>query len=172
MIESSARVLVCLVNRPRDLEIARWEHWYRIPVAQAPDDYLADYLAFYLTEAFEDERWAIHEFAPVRGHELVRRLDLFPEQPEHPRSHVLYYKMQLGPLRRLPRPIPSLHWRRLTFIQTTGERLLNALEIGELAAHSRRFIRLMEDEPDAVIDADVDVDMDENVDVDPGQCWP
>lgn len=156
MLEASSRVLICLVNRPRDLEIARWEHWYRIPVEQAPDEYLADYLAFYLTEAFEDEKWAIHEYAAVRGHELVRRADLFPGEPDHPRAKALYFKMQLGPLLRLPRPVPSLRWRRITFIQTTGERLLNALEVGELAAHSRHYIRLMED-------AESGVDVDESL---------
>jgi len=144
MIPPEARVLVCLVNRPCDLEIARWDHWYRIPVKHAPREYLADYLAFYLTEKFGDEKWAVHEYAVVRGHELVRRLDLFPDQPEHPRAQDLYYKIQLGPLQRLPRPIPSLNWRRITFIQTTGDRLMHALEIGELTSRSERYVRLMD----------------------------
>jgi hypothetical protein len=153
MIESDARVLVCLINKPRDLEIARWDHWYRIPVKHAPTDYLADFIAFYLTSAFGDERWAIHEYAEVRGHELVKRIDLFPDQPDHPHVNDLYYKMQLGPLQRLPRPIPSLKWRRIAFIQTTGDRFLNALEVSELVEgklSGDRFVQLMED------DADVD----------------
>jgi len=29
MIPPEARVLVCLIANPRDLEIARWDHWYR-----------------------------------------------------------------------------------------------------------------------------------------------
>jgi hypothetical protein len=149
MIAPDARVLVCLINHPRDLEIARWDHWYRIPTSHAPSDYLADILAFYLTAAFGDEKWAIHEYAAVRGHELVRRVDLFPDQPNHPRANELYYKMQLGPLQRLSRPIPSLKWRRISFIQTTGDRFLNALEVGELVESKTpgdRFVRLMEDE--------------------------
>jgi hypothetical protein len=149
MIEPDARVLVCLINRPRDLEIARWDHWYRIPVKHAPPDYLANILAFYLTSAFGDEKWAIHEYAEVRGHELVRRVDLFPNEPDHPRANELYYKMQLGPLQRLSRPIPSLKWRRIAFIQTTGDRFLNALEVSELVevhTHGDRFVQLMEDD--------------------------
>ncbi len=149
MIEPDDRVLVCLMNNPRDLEIARWDHWYRIPVRRAPADYLADILAFYLTAAFGDEKWAIHEYARVRGHELVRRVDLFPDQPNHPRANDLYYKMQLGPLQRLSRPIPSLRWRRITFLQTTGDRFLNALDVGELAesnTDSARFVTLMDEE--------------------------
>ncbi|MCS7061226.1 MAG: hypothetical protein RMN25_08660 [Anaerolineae bacterium] len=147
MIAPESRVLVCLINNPRDLAIARWDHWYRIPVKHAPADYLADILAFYLTAAFDDEKWAIHEYAAVRGHELVRRIDLFPDQPDHPRAYDLYYKMQLGPLQRLPRPIPSLKWRRITFIQTSGDRLLSALDVSELVdsrADGARFVKLME----------------------------
>lgn len=148
MIELDARVLVCLINTPRDLEIARWDHWYRIPVKHAPADYLADYLAFYLTSAFGDEKWAVHEYAEVRGHELVRRVDLFPDQPDHPRANDLYYKMQLGPLNRLSRPVPSPKWRRLTFIQTTGDRFLSALDLNELVDAgdgSARFVTLMDE---------------------------
>ncbi|RMG65539.1 MAG: hypothetical protein D6709_02325 [Chloroflexi bacterium] len=148
VIASDARVLVCLINNPRDLEIARWDHWYRIPVKHAPSDYLADYLAFYLTEAFGDEKWAIHEYAKVRGHELVQRVNLFPDEADHPRANEPYYKMQLGPLQRLPRPIPSLRWRRITFIQTTGDRLMHALEIGDLTARSDRFVKLLETQED------------------------
>ncbi len=148
MIGPDARVLVCLINRSRDLEIARWDHWYRIPVMHAPPDYLADILAFYLASAFGDEKWAIHEYADVRGHELVRRTDLFPDEVNHPHANDLYYKMQLGPLQRLSRPIPSLKWRRVAFIQTTGDRLVNALEIGDLVeTHANgRYVQLMEED--------------------------
>jgi hypothetical protein len=145
MIEPDARVLVCLINKLRDLEIARWDHWYRIPVKHAPSEWLADILAFYLTADFGDEKWAIHEYAFVRGHELVRRVDLFPDQPDHKHADAMYYKMQLGPLQRLPRPIPSLKWRRLTFIETTGDRFVNALEIGDLTSASDRYVKLMDE---------------------------
>ncbi|MCS6773579.1 MAG: hypothetical protein RMM31_08765 [Anaerolineae bacterium] len=146
LLAPETRVLVCLINRPRDLEIARWEHWYRVPVEHAPKEHLPEVLAFYLTAAFGDEKWAIHEYAFVRGHELVRRLDLFPDEPDHPRAQRMYYKFQLGPLQRLPRPIPSLRWRRITFIQTTGDRLMHALEVGELVERpSSRYVTLMED---------------------------
>ncbi len=149
LIEPDARVLVCLINKPLDLETARWDHWYRIPVKHAPQDFLADIIAFYLTSAFGDEKWAVHEYARVRGHELVKRVDIFPDQPDHPRANDLYYKMQLGPLQRLARPIPSLKWRRVAFIQTTGDRFLNALEISELVetrSGSNRFVQLMEED--------------------------
>jgi len=153
-LEPDARVLVCTVNDPRDLEIARWDHWFRIPVRHAPPDFMAGALAFYLTAAYGDERWAVHEWAHVRGHELVRRVDLFPDDPTHPRSDDLYYKMQIGPLQRLPRPVPSLRWRRFTFITTSGERMMNALELGDLVERpTRHLARLMDS-----LDHDADTD--------------
>ena len=116
-------VLIALVNRPRDLEIVRTEHWYRIPAKHAPKHLsAAQYVAFYRTRAFDVEKWSIREYARVRGHELVRRDDLFPEEHDHPRSGEAYYKMQLGPLIALARPIVSRTSRRLLFIWTTGDR--------------------------------------------------
>lgn len=147
MIHPEDRVLVCLMGDPRDLEIARWDHWYRLPQRAAPREVLVDVLAFYLAANFGDEKWGIHEYARVRGHELVRRIDLFPDQPDHPRARERYLKYQLGPLLRLARPIPSLSWRRVTLMQTTGERLLHALEMRDLAEEKSR-IRLMEDDAD------------------------
>ena len=58
---------------------------------------------FYFTRAFGDERWAIHCYAPVRGHELARRRDLLPDEADHPRADQANY--QLGPLERLDPPI-------------------------------------------------------------------
>ncbi|MBX7213363.1 MAG: hypothetical protein K1X39_05045 [Thermoflexales bacterium] len=144
MLHPEDRVLVCLINRARDLEIARWDHWYRVPTRSAPREPLPDVLAFFLTAEFGDEKWAISEYARVRGHELVRRVDLFPAEPAHPRAQETYLKYQLGPLERLPRPIPSLRWRRVTFLATTGERLMQALEVGDLA-EDKGHLKLMDE---------------------------
>jgi hypothetical protein len=145
MIDADARVLVCLLNKPADLERVRWDHWFRIPLRHAPEEFMPEVLAFYLAGRFGDERWAVHEYAEVRGHELLRRVDLLPAEPEHPRANDVYFKMQLGPLQRLERPIPSLRWRRFVYVQTTGERLLNALELSDLVeGGDRRFLKLMD----------------------------
>jgi hypothetical protein len=125
-------VLVAVLNNKRDLEIARVLGWYRIPVKTAPKTVAVDWLAFYQTARFGDEKWAIHQIAPVRGHELTTRGELLRTQADHPRAGELYFKLQLGPLEPLPRPIPSRKWRRLTFLYTTGERLLAAAEINDL----------------------------------------
>ncbi len=133
MFHPSERVLVAVMNNRRDFELARDEGWYRIPVRHAPPSATeAAVLAFYFTKPFGDEKWAVHWYAPVRGHELVRRRDLLPAESGHPRADELYYKLQLGPLERLERPIPSLRWRRVTFIETSWDRFVAATEINDL----------------------------------------
>jgi hypothetical protein len=76
MIQSTALVLVAVVNNPRDLEIARLLGWFRIPLRTVPKVIAVDYLAFYQTGAFGDEKWRIQYIAPVRGHELTTRAEL------------------------------------------------------------------------------------------------
>jgi hypothetical protein len=126
-------VLVALLNRPRDLEIVRAERWYRIPAKHAPAHLTQTrYVAFYLTKSFGETQWTIREYAPVRGHELVRRRDLFPAESDHPRANDAYYKLQLGSLIELPRPIVSRSGRRILFIWTTGDKFSRAVEINDL----------------------------------------
>lgn len=129
-------VLVAVVNSWRDLEIARLLGWYRIPLRTAPKVIAVDYLAFYQTGAFGDEKWRIHYVAPVRGHELLTRAELLRDEPGHPRAREEYYKVQLGPLETLPRPVPAGRWRRITFLYTTGARLLQAETINDLVVQS------------------------------------
>lgn len=133
MFHAADRVLVCVMNTPADFEIARDRGWYRIPTRHAPPATTdAAVLAFYFTAAFRDEKWAIHWYAEVRGYELARRRDLLPEQPDHPHAEDTYYQLQLGPLLRREPPIPSLRWRRITFLETTWDRFNAAEEINDL----------------------------------------
>ncbi len=126
-------ILVALMPSPRDLDIARTLGWYRIPMATAPRLLTVDYLAFYQPASFGPEhRWRIEYVAPLEGYELVTRRELFRHEPHHPRADQWYYKLQLGPLERLPRPIPALRWKRLTFLYTTGARLRRAQSLHDL----------------------------------------
>ena len=126
-------VLVALCKTPRDLEIARLLGWYRIPLASAPKTLRVDWLAFFLTAAFGEERWSVRYLAEVRGYELRRRSELLRDEPDHPRANEPYYRVQIGPVEGLPRPIPALDWRRLLFVYTTGERLLRARDVRDLS---------------------------------------
>jgi hypothetical protein len=130
-------VLVALMNKPRDLDVVRAEHWYRIPAKHAPAHITqAHYVAFYLTETFGDAKWSIREYAPIRGHELVRRRDLFPSEIDHPHADEAYYKLQLGSQITLPRPIVSRSGRRILFIWTTGQKFSRAVELNDLLGTS------------------------------------
>jgi hypothetical protein len=127
------RVLIAIMNNLQDWEIVQNERWYRIPVKKTPEDASnIDWLAFYFTAKFDSDKWAIHYFSRVEGHELVTRADLFPNQADHPRAGNWYFKLALGPLHHKIPPIVSNKWRRITFILTTGDRFENAIEINDL----------------------------------------
>ena len=129
-------ILVVLLNDPRDFEIARLLGWYRIPLRSAPKVVDVDYLAFYQTAAFAEDKWRISYIAPVRGHELTTRHELIRDEPNHPHANQEYYKIQIGPLQRLSQPILAGDWRRITFLYTTGEYLRQATLINDLVVQS------------------------------------
>ena len=131
-VPARSRVLVAVLNSLRDFEIARHQGWYRIPFDRAPRRVGADFLAFYQTKPFAGEGWAVNYYSPIRRYRLASRRVLLPDEPEHPRADAIYYKIEIGPLLRLPHPIPSARLRRITFIPTTLERLLQAEEINDL----------------------------------------
>lgn len=125
-------VLVAVVPRAKDLEIARVLGWYRIPVRRAPRMVAVDWLALYQTARCGPGPAGIYAVAPVHGHELATRADLLHAEADHPRAREAYYKLQLGPLMALPRPLVDGAWTRLTFLYTTGQRLLTARSLSEL----------------------------------------
>jgi hypothetical protein len=70
--------------------------------------------------------------APVRGVELTTRRELFRDEEQHPRAEEEYYKIQIGALQALPKPIIAGEWKRITFLYTTGEYLQKANYIKDL----------------------------------------
>jgi hypothetical protein len=136
MLTPASLILVCLLPSPRDLEIARLLGWYRIPFRSAPKVVAVDDLAFYQPGSFGDEAGKIEWTAAVRGHELTTRAELLKDESDHPRAGEEYYKIQLGPLERLPHPVVTDKWKRLTFLYTTGEYLLKARTLNDLVVKS------------------------------------
>jgi hypothetical protein len=132
MLRPTDLILVCLLPTPRDLEIARLLGWYRIPLRTAPKVVAVDYLAFYQPSAFGERGGQIEYVAPVRGHELTTRGELLKEEADHPRAKEEYFKIQLGGLEKLKEPIKSEKWKRITFLYTTGEYLLQAKTLNDL----------------------------------------
>jgi hypothetical protein len=121
-----------LLPTPRDLEIARLLGWYRIPLRSAPKVVAVDYLAFYQPSAFGDRSGQIEYVAPVRGHELTTRGELLKDEADHPRAKEEYYKIQIGGLEKLKEPIKTDKWKRITFLYTIGEYLLQARTLNDL----------------------------------------
>jgi hypothetical protein len=134
------RVLVAVMTSPQDFEIARDQGWYRVPELKAARGVFFEYVAFYFTAAFAEQKYAVHYYARRLGHELVTRRELLPGQPEHPRADELYYKLQLGPLQQREPPIVSLRWRRITFLYTTWDRFEAAREINDLFVEGDEFV--------------------------------
>ncbi len=135
-VRESDLVLVCVMPSPRDLEIARLLGWYRIPLRTAPKVVAVDQLAFYQPASFAERAGRIEFTAPVRGHELTTRGELLKDEADHPRAHEEYYKIMLGGLEKLARPILAQRWKRLAFLYTTGEYLLKAHDLGDLVVNS------------------------------------
>ena len=140
--EFDERVLIVVVPTMDDWLRVRDQHWYRIPLSRAPRQIAAQYLAFYHTKSCGDLRWAVHYYAPVRCYHLTKRREILPLEPDHARADDLYYKVELGPLEALPRPVPARSLRRVTFIMTTLSRLMRAGEIGDLWLRSDRQDKL------------------------------
>lgn len=134
------RVLVAYMPSPADFALAQEQHWYRIPYATAPKGLYAEWLAFYFGAAFGPHKWSVSAYAPCRGHELVQRRDLLPEQVGHPRADDWYFRVQLGAVSFLERPIISLQWRRITFLHTTWDRFQDAVEINDLFLNGDGYV--------------------------------
>jgi very-short-patch-repair endonuclease len=136
MTDPQDRVLVAILNNPLDLAIAHSQGWYRIPVGSMErflkKRWPPQWLAFYQTKVFADQAYAVNYFAQVCDVRLVPRWQLFPDEPRDEKSERYYYQLVLSTLRKLPHPIVSRRWRRITFIPTKWDKFISAVEINDL----------------------------------------
>jgi hypothetical protein len=131
-ISLTSLILVAFLPTPRDLEIARLLGWYRIPLRTAPKVVAVDFLAFYQPASFGERGGQIEFVSRVCGHELTTRAELLRDEADHPRAREEYYKIQIGAMEKLREPITADKWKRITFLYTTGEYLLNAKSVNDL----------------------------------------
>ncbi|MSP13697.1 MAG: hypothetical protein EXR62_12165 [Chloroflexi bacterium] len=143
-LPSNASVLVGVINRQKDLAIVYQQGWYRLPVRYAPRYLAAEYLALYQTRRCPPHGGAINLLAPILRYALVTRGDLLPEEIAHPRSHELYYRLELGPVQYLSNPVAALRQKRMAFITTTIGRLLLAQDLADLWQHTARQVHLQQ----------------------------
>jgi very-short-patch-repair endonuclease len=132
---ASNNALIALMNNKKDFLIAQNEHWYRIPVENAPKiikDNQAEYLAFFHTQAFSQWKYGVVFYAKIKNIQQVSRTLLFPEEIKNKKSEKLYYKIEIEPLEKLKNPIFSKIARRWLFVSTTLFRILNAETINDV----------------------------------------
>ena len=125
------RVLVGVIKRKRDFQIACQRNWYRIPQRQLPHGLNAEYIALFLSgKTFRERSGTIAYFARITGLELARRSDLLPD--EERRASEIYYKVQFRQLIQRDPPIANWPARPISFIRTTWDRFICAETIGDL----------------------------------------
>jgi len=133
MINSSIDkiVLVGVLRNKRDLDILLTENWYRIPVAYAPRRQF-NYLAFYQPALFGRQGKRIRYYACVLNYQITKRSDLLPDESNHPKAHDYYFRVRVGKIKKLPRPIRNIIPRRVSFGFTTLNHLLKSKSILQL----------------------------------------
>lgn len=127
--------LIALMNNKSDFLIAQQQGWYRIPVDSAPKNLregIVEYIAFYHTKLFVEEKYAIHYYSKVEKIVKVSRKELFPNEPFSTKSSKLYFKICFKNLSKLVSPILSNRVRRILFIPTTYNKFVHAKEINHL----------------------------------------
>jgi hypothetical protein len=129
-MSQQVEVLVAIMNNQRDMAIALTQHWYRIPAEQVEKRlkkrWPPAWLAFYQTKEFGEESHSIIYFSEIQGIKLVKRRELFLDEEDNEKSEIFYYKLELLDLQKVPKPICSSGWKRVLFIQTTYDKLMNA----------------------------------------------
>lgn len=139
--EVTRNTLVAIFKYKSDLSIALNKNWYRIPVKtkRTPPtvrENKLEYIAFYQTSIFNEEAFKIRWFAKVKNISVVKRKDLFPEEPRNLKSKEEYYKIEFEKCEELEKPIISKRHRRMLFVNTTYERLINSTELNDLFIES------------------------------------
>jgi hypothetical protein len=124
-------VLVGVIKDRRDLNILLKENWYRIPVNHAPKRRF-DYLAFYQPLPFGYRGKCIRYYTRVLNCRIIKRGDLLPDEPNHPRARDYYLQVRVGKIKKLSRPIRNIIPRRISFGFTTLNHLLKSKDILQL----------------------------------------
>jgi hypothetical protein len=130
------RVLVGVINRRKDFDIAREQGWYRIPEGKAPKGLEAEYLAFFFSgKDFGKQSGGIHYFArrtEGKGLELATRAQLLPDEADHKRAQERYHVLSIENIQVKPQPILNPSKRRFAFIYTTWDRFVQARTLDDL----------------------------------------
>lgn len=134
-------ILVVAVNNFVDLEILINERFYEIPVDSRYPSREALYLAIYVTKDIALDGIGgieyiakIYNFEKVRAGELIKIFKRYNKDTTwyEENSDKILYKINVGPLIRLPNKIINPRGVRVTYKYTTFDKLLTAREYDEL----------------------------------------
>jgi very-short-patch-repair endonuclease len=134
-VANENRVLVALLPTKSDFLIAKEQKWYRIPMKPAPPivkKKQVKIISFYQPKVFGEEKYLIRWYGYVNKISIVKRKELFPNQPVNSKSGNEYFKIEFDNLKQLSKPIISLRPRRILFIPTTEEKFFQSKEINFL----------------------------------------
>lgn len=141
--------LVAVVTNDLDLRRFAEDGWYRIPARAVGRTIAADTLpqlttiALYQTGAITaGPASAIELWGQITEITPQLRRQILPNEPDHPAADELYHVVRVAKTQRLERPIVCRRPRRVTFIRTNRDRLLNAVEINDLVIGSDAEERL------------------------------
>ncbi|MFC1734741.1 endonuclease domain-containing protein [Candidatus Hydrogenedentota bacterium] len=135
-MSNRGEVLVGILKTASALIRARDERWYHVPTyivqKRLKNRWPPKWMAFYQGKVHGNEAYSIRYYAQVLTIRQALRRELFPEEVQGHNADREYYKINLGPLQTLTKPILSRRWRRIVFIPTTWEKLMTAIEINDL----------------------------------------
>lgn len=129
--KKSRNVLVGVLKSKSDLQILLEEKWYRIPVVFMPKRRFT-YVAFYQPSIFGKDGKCIKYFARISGKEIRKRIELLPEEPNHPRAGENYMRVFFEKVEALVSPIRNVIPRRVSFGFTDLRTLKSAKDILQL----------------------------------------
>jgi len=100
--------LVGIVPRKNIWDIIQKQRWYHIPVESAPKNAVfVEYLAFYFPKIFDEiMQYKVIYYAKVKKADIVKRIQLFPEEKEHQRANKNYFQFHLGKLKNYQNLFP------------------------------------------------------------------
>lgn len=124
-------VLVAVLKSRSDLRILLRDGWYRIPFVFVPKRPFT-HVAFYQPAVFGRRGKRIEYFGRVAAKKFRRRIELLPDEPNHPRAHDEYLVCTFHSVEKLAKSIRNIVPRRVSFGFTTLEALHEAGDILEL----------------------------------------
>ena len=121
----SKTVLVGVLKTRRDQKILLEKHWYRIPVLHLPKRNFK-YIAFYQPLGFGKHGKRIEYYAQVSKTSISKRINLLPDESNHPRASDDYKRFEFKEILKLEKPIRNIIPRRIVFGFTTLKALLSS----------------------------------------------